>query len=134
MLQCDRNDISEGTDVNKTNTSKECDICHYWYFSNKNFKRESYLCNGCHNLMQKAMSFNDVAIISIKERNCRIHIWYISKNDAIKIMKNSDLKKRIIRIFFSLCIKMHERTYYKRNRGTILNRAKYYYENKKKIL
>ena len=23
--------ISEGVDVNKTNLSKECDICHYWY-------------------------------------------------------------------------------------------------------
>ena len=29
MLEYDRIDISEGTDVNKTNVSKECDICHY---------------------------------------------------------------------------------------------------------
>ena len=32
MLEYDRIDISEGIDVNKTNLSKECDICHYWYF------------------------------------------------------------------------------------------------------
>ena len=32
MLEYDRIDISEGSDVNKTNLSKECDICHYWYF------------------------------------------------------------------------------------------------------
>ena len=25
-------DISEGIDINKINASKECDICHYWYF------------------------------------------------------------------------------------------------------
>ena len=25
-----RKDVSEGIDVNKTNASKECDICHYW--------------------------------------------------------------------------------------------------------
>ena len=25
-------DISEGIYVNKTNLSKECDICHYWHF------------------------------------------------------------------------------------------------------
>ena len=31
-------DVSEGIDVNKTNTSKECDICHYWYFLNYSFK------------------------------------------------------------------------------------------------
>ena len=32
MLQYDRTDISERTDVNKTNALKECDVCHYWYF------------------------------------------------------------------------------------------------------
>ena len=32
MLEYKRIDISEGIDVNKTNLSKECDICHYWYF------------------------------------------------------------------------------------------------------
>ena len=34
MLELDRTDISEGNDTNKTNASKECDICHYWYFEN----------------------------------------------------------------------------------------------------
>ena len=32
MLEYDRIDISEGIDVNKTSASKECDVCHYWYF------------------------------------------------------------------------------------------------------
>ena len=57
MLEYERIDISEEIDVNKTNLSKECDICHYWYFKNIGFKKEPYLCNGCHDLMQKAMSF-----------------------------------------------------------------------------
>ena len=48
MLEYDRIDISEGVDVNKTNASKECDICHYWYFKDTSFKYEQYLCNGCH--------------------------------------------------------------------------------------
>ena len=38
MLEYDRIDVSQGIDVNKTNASKECDICHYWYFLNKCFK------------------------------------------------------------------------------------------------
>ena len=29
MLQYQKNDISEGIDINKTNASKECVICHY---------------------------------------------------------------------------------------------------------
>ena len=66
MLEYDRIDISEGIDINKTSASKECDICHNWYFLDKNFNYEPYLCNGCHDLTQKAMNFNDVANVSIK--------------------------------------------------------------------
>ena len=35
MLEYDRVDIPEGIDINKTNASKECNICHYWYFLEK---------------------------------------------------------------------------------------------------
>ena len=38
MLNYDRTDVSERIDVTKTNESKECDICHYWYFLDKGFK------------------------------------------------------------------------------------------------
>ena len=43
--------------------------------------------------MQKVMNFNDVAIVSVKGGDYRVHSFYISKDDAINIMKNSDLKK-----------------------------------------
>ena len=54
ILEYDRIDISEENDVNETS-----DIFHYWYFKGIAFKYEPYLCNGCHDLMQKAISFND---------------------------------------------------------------------------
>ena len=41
--------------------------------------------------MQKDMSFNDVAIAYVKGSAYRIHIWYMSKEDAISIMNNSNL-------------------------------------------
>ena len=31
MLKYERIDISEGIDLNKSDKSKEYDICHYWY-------------------------------------------------------------------------------------------------------
>ena len=80
MLQYDGIDISEGSDINKTSASKECDICYYWYFFNKNFSYEPYICNGCYDLMQKPMDFNDVSVVSIKKNDYRIHFWYVSKN------------------------------------------------------
>ena len=94
MLEYDRIDISEGICIDKTNKSKECDICHYCYFLDKIFNYEKYLCTGSHDLMQKAMSFNDVAIVSIKENDYRIHFWYMSKNDAVVLMANSNLKDK----------------------------------------
>ena len=81
-------------DINKTNASKECDICHYRYFLDKDFNYEPYLCNGCHDLMQKAMNFNDVAVVSIKGNDYSIHFWYMSKDDAITIMNNSSLNEK----------------------------------------
>ena len=93
MLQYDRIDISEGIDVNKTNASKECDICHSWYFLDKNYTYKPYLCNSCHNLLQKAMNFN-VAIVSVKGSDYRIYFWYMSKNDAITMMKNFHLNQK----------------------------------------
>ena len=59
MLQYDRIDISEGIDIN--------------------------ISNGCHGLMQKPNSFNDVAIVYVKGSAYRIHFWYMSKNNAISI-------------------------------------------------
>ena len=91
MLEHDRTDISEGIDINKIDAWKGCDICHYWYFSGKGFKYEPYLCNGCHDLIQKAMNFDNVAIVSVKGIDYRIHFWYMRKDDAINIMKNSNL-------------------------------------------
>ena len=58
------------------------------------FEYESYLCNGCHNLMQKAMNFNDAATVSVKGNDYRIHFWYISKNDAINIINNYNLNEK----------------------------------------
>ena len=91
MLEYDRIDISEGIDVNKTSLSRECDICHYWYFKDIGFKYKKYLCNSCHNLMQKAMSFDNIAIVYVKENAYRIHFWHMSKDNAINIMNGSNL-------------------------------------------
>ena len=92
MLEYDRIDISEGINVNKSSDkSKKCDICHYSYFLDKNFSYQPHPCNGCHDLMQKAISFDDVAIVFIKVNDYRIHFCYISKDDALSIMYNSNL-------------------------------------------
>ena len=91
MIEYERIDISEGIDVNKTNLSKESDNYHYWYFKDISFKYQPYLCNGFHDLMQKAMGFNNIAILYVKGSAYRIHFWDMSKDDAINIMTGSNL-------------------------------------------
>ena len=104
------------------------------YFLDKNFNYDPYLCNGCHDLMQKALK--KVAIVSIIGNDYRIHFSYISKYDAITLMTNSNLndKNVVLNFFFHHIENMIETTYYQRNREVILNRAKDYYENDKELL
>ena len=45
----------------------------------------------CHDLIQKAMSFNHVAIVYVKGSAYRIHFGYMGKDDAISIMNGSNL-------------------------------------------
>ena len=94
MVEYNRIDIPEGLDVNKMSASKECDICHYWSFKDIGVKYVPYLCNGCHDLMQKAMSFDYVAIVYVKGSAYRIQFWYMSKDDAISIMNNFNLNDK----------------------------------------
>ena len=94
MLEYERIVISEGIDVTKTNLSKECDMCHYWYFKHIGFKYEPYLCNGWHDLMQKAKSFNNIAIVYVKGSASRIQFWYMTKDDAINIMNGFNLVEK----------------------------------------
>ena len=49
MLHYDRTDISEKIDFTETNKSKQCMICHCWFFDYE-FKFQDSVCNGCHDL------------------------------------------------------------------------------------
>ena len=62
MLEYEKIDISEGIDLNKTNKSKECMLCHYWYFLHKNFIYGPYLCDGCY-MTQKSIDSKNIDIV-----------------------------------------------------------------------
>ena len=61
MLQYEKINVSEGIDVNKTSASKECELCHYWFFKDIRFKFEEHVCNKCHDLLTIAYSLKDIA-------------------------------------------------------------------------
>ena len=84
MLQYEKTDALEGVDVNKTSASKECDLCHYWFFKDAGFKFEEHVCNGCHDLLRMAYSLKNIAILSTKGATFRCLLMSISKNKALK--------------------------------------------------
>ena len=94
MLYFDRIDVSEGIDVNKTSASKECDVCHYWYFLNYSFKFQTNVCNRCHDLLMMSLNLSDIAIINIKGSNYHCIVSLISKVVAIILMQNADLTEK----------------------------------------
>ena len=67
MLVYEKIDISDGIDVNKSDESKECMLCHYWYFLDKRFSNKPYLCDLCYNMNQKCNKLRNIAFIPIKK-------------------------------------------------------------------
>ena len=91
MTEYERIDISERIDINKTNKSKECMFCHYWYFPDKIFSFGPYLWDGYYNFLQKSRDFKNIAIVHIKKNAYRIYFPYMSKCEAKKLMTSSNL-------------------------------------------
>ena len=54
MLQYEKIDFSEEIDASKTSLSKECMLCHYWYFKDVGFKFELHVCNKCYDVLMTA--------------------------------------------------------------------------------
>ena len=44
--------------------------------------------------MQKAMNFNDAAIVTVKGNGYWIHFLYMGKDEAINLLKNADLTEK----------------------------------------
>ena len=85
MIDIDRIDISEGSDLAKGNNTKECMVCHYF---NLGFKFQDFVCNDCHDKLW--LNISDIGIITVKnvDYRCIIH----NKSEAINLLKNSVLE------------------------------------------
>ena len=79
MLLYDRTDIREGTDPTKSNTSRECMICHYLLFDFW-FQFQYSVCNGCHDLSMLCLNITNIAIITVKKFGYHCIIRNIKNN------------------------------------------------------
>ena len=94
VLYFDRIHVSERIDVNKTSKSKECDICHYWYFLNKECKFQPHACNRCHDLLMMFMNLTGIAILKVKNADYCCIITGISQIEAIELLQKIGLTKK----------------------------------------
>ena len=78
MLQYEKIDVSEGIE-----TSKECMLCHYWYFKDVGFKFEPHVYNKCHDLLMSAYELKNNAILNATGVDFRCILWDISRDAAL---------------------------------------------------
>ena len=90
MLQYEKIDASEGIDI-KSNKSKDCMICHYWYFKDIGYKFEQHVCNKYHDISIMGYELKNIAILNVKIVDYRCVLWNMTKNDAINWLNNSKL-------------------------------------------
>ena len=100
MLEYEKISTSEGTDTNKTIPSKECMLCHYWYFEDVGFKFEPHVCNKCHDVLMTAYELKNIAILNVKGADFRCILRGISRDEVVsrlQIKRQVHLKKRKFR-------------------------------------
>ena len=87
--------------INKIDGSRECIAYHYWYFFITNFRLQSKVCGVYHDMRQKPISFDNVAIFTVGENVFRtwikVTLW-IEWKILIwgKIVDNFDYQKMYI--------------------------------------
>ena len=93
----EKNDISEGIDIDKTSLSREFMICHYWYFKDLEFKFKSNICNqccvGC--IFSKSKR---IEMLNVKGVDYRCILCVISRNKAVNALNNSVLEDKGVTI------------------------------------
>ena len=93
MNSHERIDKSDFIDFNKGKESKECMICHYWYFTD-GFKYQPYVCNRCHDFSMGVQNLNDFFALTIKNIDCRVYIVDVDKKATLYFLNNSVLDNK----------------------------------------
>ena len=90
MLEYGRIDISEGIDINKCKeTSKECNLCKFYYFLDRYFNHGPHLCDGCYDMLMKAVSIKNLAIINHNGNHYRVNFTFMNEKDAYNLIENA---------------------------------------------
>ena len=70
----------------------------YYYFLKINFRFWPKTFNGCHALMEKAITFDNVKIVFINRNDCETYFRYIGEHETINTIKNSSVQENNISV------------------------------------
>ena len=82
--------------IDKTNASKECMLCHYSYFKDVRFRFEPHVCNKYHDVLMTAYELKNIAILNVKRVDFRCFLWVISKGEAVDRLNNFVFDDRVV--------------------------------------
>ena len=91
-------DNSEGTDVIRDSavfSSKQCEICYFYFLKNWNFNYQPYVCNESHGASLRSQSLADFKIVTIKKGTYRV-VSNISYNEITRLLETSDLMTKLV--------------------------------------
>ena len=70
-------------------TSRECSLCKFYYFLDKNFNYGPYLFDGCYDMSMKVVSMQSLVIINHNGNHYRVNFVFMRKKDAFNLIKNT---------------------------------------------
>ena len=93
-------DVSERIDTNETGASKECMLCHNWYFKDVGFKLEPYVCNKCQDVLMTVYELKNMTILNVKGVDFRCILSGISRDEAVNRLNKSSIVTEVIRTVY----------------------------------
>ena len=91
ILQYERTNVSERIDINKSNKSRACMICHYWYFKDIDCKFEPCVCGKCNEISMMADELDNIKILNVKGVDYGCVFWNTTRHGAVNRLNNSNL-------------------------------------------
>lgn len=79
--------MSEGFDIKNGTASKEYGMCHYCYFSDKEFNFQPDVCN----VLMKSLNLSDISNLDINGCDHPCIIDEINKNETMNLLQNANL-------------------------------------------
>ena len=90
-------DTAEGQDAVRDNrilSSKQCEICDFYCFKNRNFNYQPHIFDECHVITTRSESLDDIKIVTANSETYRVIARNISNDRIIYLLEINDLRKK----------------------------------------